>query len=711
MISALVGLGLAVFGGDSARVDSLHLVEIHAVSSFGIGQSARNLGSGIHVESRVLQQFFTQNPNEVAATVPGLMTRDEDGFGLRMNWGIRGTGTERSSRIVLMEDGVLTAPAAYSAPAAYYQPSVLRMAGIEVTKGSSQIATGPQTTGGAINFLSSPVDLKQRIKFRSALGSYGSAFVHSQVSLGGPRWATSVEWLSQHSNGFRQLDGRGPGGTGLDLNEWVVKSQLRLNRRNTLLFKALGKAEASAQSYLGLTEADFAENPYRLYGLGQKDFLKSQFGQAWARHLWTGRRAELSTTVYLQQFARNWYKLDGLSAEGGPLTSIASVLRNPGASEYRVLTLDLAGLGEADVKANNRSYGSGGIQTHGRRMLSRNADVRLGARIHRDFSDQLQWSDRFEVAQGLMRRVAHGNPGSAGNQRLSTTAGSAYVEATLRRGRWTAVPGVRMESMYSLNRKWSASDSLRLASGTQNSAWTTVALPGFRVQRRGRDHLAFASVHRGFASGSATSEVRAEQSVNAELGLQVGRRGMDATITTFATWYQNMLGSDFAASGGSGSGDLFNAGSARVLGVEASGKVRQRWGRVSVEHQLQATWMNSAFTSSFKASTDVWREVAVGDPIPYTPSFQGTVRSEARLGLWGLVTQVQYTGSSATGLGLDLPARTLVHSGIFVAPAPAWRIQLDGSNLMGSRVVASLHPAGWRVTGPRMLRFGISYGW
>jgi hypothetical protein len=90
---------------------------------------------------------------------------------------------------------------------------------------------------------------------------------------------------------------------------------------------------------------------------------------------------------------------------------------------------------------------------------------------------------------------------------------------------------------------------------------------------------------------------------------------------------------------------------------------------------------------------------------------QGNLRSEARWGKWGCVANIQYVGRSESGRGLDLAPRTLVHSGIFVEPAKKWRIQLDGSNLTGSTAVASLHPAGWRVIGPRMIRLGVSYGW
>ncbi|MEN9939280.1 MAG: hypothetical protein RIR61_87 [Bacteroidota bacterium] len=709
MFGVVLALSAAFTPADSSRSDSLHVIEVQASSALGFGQKASDLGSGVRVEARVLRQLQSVNPNELAATVPGLIARDEDGFGLRINWGIRGTGTERSNRIVLMEDGVLTAPAAYSSPAAYYQPSLMRMAGMDVAKGSSQIAAGPQTTGGAINFSSNATDVYQRLKFRTALGSYGTYFAHSLVSVGGTKKSASLEWLRQHSNGFRQMDGGGR--TGFDFNELVFKSQFRMNSRNTLLFKAMGKMEDSPQSYVGLTEADFAENPYRQYALAQKDRFTTQFGQAWVRHLWTGRRSSVSTTAYAQYFGRNWYKLEAITEPGGTRTSLASALANPSLERYRMLTLAPEAMGTAELRWNNRHFGARGVQTHGRHELSGQNEVRFGARWHQDFADRLQNNEVFDLTHGTMTLLSSESPGSAGNERSATAAASGYVEGSFRSGAWTWVPGLRIESIWAQSQKWGGSDSLRAADPSTAHARTTVALPGLRVQRERTNHVLFASVHRGFAAAPTNPEVKAEQSVNGELGVQMGRGRQRWTATAFATYYQNMLGSDMAAAGGSGTGDLFNAGAARVLGLEGSGQIDHKLGAVRLNHIAQGSFMYSAFTKTFKASTDVWRDVAVGDPIPYTPMLQGNLRSEARWGKWGCVANIQYVGRSESGRGLDLAPRTLVHGGIFVEPAKKWRIQLDGSNLTGSTAVASLHPAGWRVIGPRMLRLGVSYGW
>ena len=81
-------------------------------------------GAGLVLKQKAILAFDQTDANTVLQSQPGVYGQQEDGWGLRMNIGIRGTGTLRSSRITLMEDGVLTAPAPYSAPEAYYTPVI-----------------------------------------------------------------------------------------------------------------------------------------------------------------------------------------------------------------------------------------------------------------------------------------------------------------------------------------------------------------------------------------------------------------------------------------------------------------------------------------------------------------------------------------------------------------------------------------------------------
>jgi Fe(3+) dicitrate transport protein len=95
------------------------------------------------VDERRLEVFEHDDVQRVLKqSVPGVYVREEDGFGLRPNIGLRGASSDRSSKVTLMEDGVLFGPAPYSAPAAYYFPMTTRLAGLEVFKGPASIRAG-----------------------------------------------------------------------------------------------------------------------------------------------------------------------------------------------------------------------------------------------------------------------------------------------------------------------------------------------------------------------------------------------------------------------------------------------------------------------------------------------------------------------------------------------------------------------------------------
>ena len=166
------------------------------------------------LSAKTLRRHGDVDVSRALRSVPGVYIQEEDGFGLRPNIGLRGSGSERSSRISVLEDGVPIAPAPYTAPSAYYFPSAGRMNGIEVLKGASQIAHGPNTVGGAINLISTPIpaDLSGRVDGR--IGSFGTGRLHVHVGDGSGRIGWMVEALQAGSRGFKALDRGGP--TGFD---------------------------------------------------------------------------------------------------------------------------------------------------------------------------------------------------------------------------------------------------------------------------------------------------------------------------------------------------------------------------------------------------------------------------------------------------------------------------------------------------------------
>ena len=96
-------------------------------------------GSGGLIEEEQLDRMDYTDLNQILSSIPGVYFREEDGYGLRPNIGIRGATTDRSQKITMMEDGILIGPAPYSAPAAYYVPNVARHSSIEVLKGPASI--------------------------------------------------------------------------------------------------------------------------------------------------------------------------------------------------------------------------------------------------------------------------------------------------------------------------------------------------------------------------------------------------------------------------------------------------------------------------------------------------------------------------------------------------------------------------------------------
>ena len=267
----------------------------------------RSTGAAYVIPETRLEQFQHADIQRIVREIPGVSVQVEDGFGLRPNLSIRGTATERSGRITLLEDNVLIAPAPYSAPSAYYFPTAGRMQQVEVLKGSAAIKQGPYTVGGAINFLSTAVPFERIGSLDLELGDYESRRIHAVYGDAGENFGWLVEGHLWDSAGYQDIDIAG-GDTGLDKDDWMLK--LRFNSdANAAIYQQLDiklqyAEETSEQSYLGLTDADFDRDPYRRYAASQLDNITTEHEQIIVRYSARVRERSQAHRHRLQQHAR-----------------------------------------------------------------------------------------------------------------------------------------------------------------------------------------------------------------------------------------------------------------------------------------------------------------------------------------------------------------------------------------------------------------------
>ncbi len=685
-------------------------------------------GSAAYLSPKDLDRFSYTDINRTLRAVPGVNLQEEDGFGLRPNIGLRGTGAERSSKITLMEDGVLAAPAPYSAPAAYYFPTIGRMQGVEVLKGSSQIRFGPYTTGGAINLLSTAIPTEFSGRLDLLAGEFRNRNLHAYVGDSRKHFGYLVETFQYQSDGFKKLDGGGD--TGFDKKDYLAK--FRLNTApdasvyQSLTFKVGQTTETSNETYLGLSEADFEADPFRRYAGSQKDVMRTRHEQYSLQHLLQlNSHTDLTTTLYRNEFHRNWYKLDKVVDSQGNSVKIAALLDNPKnfPEAYDIVQGATSPNDDAlHVKANNRSYLSTGVQTvlsHRFHSTELEHTLDLGLRYHYDEIDRYQWVDAYKMEDGVMELTRAGRPGTESNRIESAKAFAAYLQYKLQFERWTFIPGLRYENMDLERKDYGKSDPERLGTDLKTRQnQVDVFIPGIGVNYQySREVQLFAGVHRGFSPPGNKEGTRPEKSINYELGARLNKGALSGQTALFFSDYENLLGTDLAAAGGGGTGDLFNGGAVQTKGLELQLTYDPLTGSGSswtLPLTVVYTFTDAEFQNSFESDFEGWGTVQAGDELPYLPKNQLTLMAGLQGLRFALNLSARYQDAMRTQAGHGPIPENQKTDAYFVIDAnasyalhPKASLFLSMTNLTDAVYVVARRPAGLRPGMPRTLMGGL----
>ena len=709
---------------DNDSITNLDEVIIKSNTILGNKFVARNrTGAAYYLSTDELADFNYTDINRALNKISGVNFYEEDGFGLRPNISIRGTSPERSSKIAIMEDGILISPAPYSASSAYYFPSVARMQAVEVLKGSSQIQYGPYTTGGAINFVSTEIPKSFQGKISSSYGSFNTGQTYSTVGSSNGNIGYMIEYLNYNSNGFKDLGENL--NTGFDINE--ITSKVRFNSSKdakidqSLEFKFHYYDETSNETYLGLTDSDFKKTPFLRYIGSGKDKMDAEHNQYLITHeIKISEKFNITSILYHNGFKRNWYKLDDI-VHNGESQKISKVISNPDlySGHLSFVKGEINGASNfLKVKANNRKYVSQGVQTkidyHWYGKNNSFNDLEIGLRFHYDEEDRFQWEDIYTMNYGVIDIDKFGEKGSQGNRVSSANSFASYVMYKYKYNGFTITPGIRYESIKLERNDWGKSNPSRNESGlSYRENNISVLIPGIGLNYNLNNKISiFGGIHKGYSPPGSSDGQKAEESLNSELGARLAFNNVNSEIIFFQNNYSNLLGNDLAATGGFGELDPFNAGEALVNGFEfllRSNLIDND--KAMIPLSLSYTLTNAKFLTDFGSTQDIWGEVRDGDRIPYIPQHQFNSSLSIQTKDYEINLSANYNGkfSTVANGSLEIPSYLVFDISFIYNLRSDLIFRSKILNLFNKIYSVSRAPAGLRPGHPFGIYAGFEY--
>lgn len=703
------------------------------VTVTGFGTRVAELpGSATYLDGEDFRGKGLVNLATIAQQVPGVYVRDEDGYGNFPNLSLRGVDGTRSTKVTLMEDGILTAPSPYASPNAYYSPKAGRMAGIEFLKGSSQVRFGPHTTGGVVNFLSTPIPTTEagylRLTHGSHATSFGQFWTGSTQAVGSGRLGTLVELHGQSTDGYRRTDGSN-GDTGYRLLEPMVKLGWQPDARQAHRFELkVGMTDFEAdESYAGLIDADLAANPDRRYAGTAFDLHTAEQWRTylkWIAEPDKGTRVE--SALYFNAFRRNWTKLDSISDAGaGVPTNLGQALLNPTGLGV------IQGLGAGNIVNRDafRDHEALGWQTEGRFTLEGavRQEITLGLRIHRDTAGGTNQSiTRASNGDGTFGSPAFGAVSRASYAEVDAL--SLHAEDAVTLGALTLRPGIRQEWLA-----YASTSSSGAASGD-----TTLTTGGLGATLDlGKGESLFAGLYAGASPANPSGYLagtRAERSVGSELGWRLTGKGTRWEVVFFHTDFSRLIAPEVGIGGG-GLNPSRNAGEAESYGLEFLAGYdhgRAKGWSVGTPLALSATFTRARFKNldgRLGNSAGLFAGAENGSEVPYVPDWKlglsaglewektaVTLDGGYSSSTWGTGYNGRPRVDDTTGLPIDpsaidgrVPALLTLNLSFRHELATGLRLVGGVQNLTDEREIISRAPLGPRANAPRTVHLGAEY--
>ena len=639
------------------------------------------------IDQQALEDSQTVTINEALRRVPGVNVRDEEGFGMRPNIGIRGLNPTRSTKVTLLEDGLPLAYAPYGDNASYFHPLIDRYDRIEVLKGASSMLYGPQTIGGVVNYITPAPSQEWGGKVKLGAGNQNYRNAHAQVSGNG----LLIDY------GYKQGDGSRDN-MNHKVNDLNLKYVTAIGDTQALTLRANYFTEDSQLTYSGLTQAEF-DKLGRSYNPFKNDhFDTSRLGLSATHHWQINAAAALQTSVYYSQFDRDWWR-QASNSQDGQCGAAFNARRLAG----QTVNADSCNSSQGRL----RNYETYGIEP---RLTVNHAWGELQAGVKAHFEEQNR--------KQINTKSATGRTGTTAEDNLRTTdAYSAYLANRFSFGNLAITPLLRYESIAAtredrLNKKSGQDDLTEVAPGI---GLTWEAMPNLTV---------FSSLYEGFApprvedligSNGTSTEVDAEKSHNFELGL---RTQLWQSVNVQAAYFRNDFSNLIAVGSIAGGGTPLSQGEALFSGFELAADAQHQSG---LNGRVAYTWLPVADQSTAFRNVATGAKVGVeGKRQPYAPEHTLTAAVGYKAKGFGVELEAQYVGSqyadfantgaaSRDGQRGKLADYTVWNMTVNYQVNKQASVYLTGKNLADSDHIVD-RTRGIQVAMPRLIQAGVNYG-
>ena len=583
-------------------------VQVLAREVAGSHERLRRLPGSVDVlEAGMLERSHVFTTNEALRKIAGVHVRDEEGFGLRPNIGIRGLNPTRSSKVLLLEDGIPLTYAPYGDNASYYHPPIERFDRVEVLKGGAQIGYGPQTISGLVNYITPAPPTRSAGSLTLSGGNRDYFNGHASYGNTIGRTGFLLDYMRKQGDGARE-------NTNSRLNDVNAKVLQAVGANQSWTFRGNYYSEDSNVTYSGLREDEYRSspraNPFR------NDFFYIDRSGASATHAYTlSGDVALTTNIYFTSFRRHWWRQSSNSAQrpndaADPACGGMANLSTTCGNEGRLRQYYTWGV-EPRVRLHHRAFG-----------VPSEAD--FGLRLHFERQDRRQENGDAPTARA--GTVVENN--LRRNQAYAT-----FVQNRFLLGGWTVTPGIRIEHV-----RFERVNRLASPAATGTTQLTQV-IPGLGISyTAGERATLFGGMHRGFApprtediitNQGGLVDLDPELSWNYELGARTTLRpGLRLDGTFFRMDYENQIVPANLA-GGVGA-TLTNGGATLHQGVELTGRAdsaalfnspHNAYLRVAYTYTPVAR-----FTGTRSSSISGFQNVSItGNRLPYAPSQLVTV--------------------------------------------------------------------------------------